>query len=75
MLASFSKYDSRLLMIKTSIYMKIYGKQVVETIIDRMCDVCGNTVMVDVKGHKYEEVGELTLNGDMVLEKMVPAII
>lgn len=39
--------------------MKIYGKQVVETVIDRICDVCGNSVMIDINGHKYEEAGEL----------------
>ncbi len=29
------------------------------TVVDRVCDVCGQSVMVDVNGHKYEEVGEL----------------
>ncbi len=39
--------------------MKIYGKQVAVTVVDRACDVCGQSVMVDVNGHKYEEAGEL----------------
>ncbi|MDI5874904.1 hypothetical protein [Shewanella xiamenensis] len=39
--------------------MKLYEKQLVNTVVDRVCDVCGNSVMIDVNGHKYEEVGEL----------------
>ena len=33
--------------------------QLVNTVVDRVCDVCGNSVMIDLIGHKYEEVGEL----------------
>ncbi|GGB10917.1 hypothetical protein [Agarivorans gilvus] len=39
--------------------MKIYGKQYVETMIDSVCDVCGESLMVDVNGHKIEEAGKL----------------
>ncbi|MFB2681170.1 hypothetical protein [Shewanella mangrovisoli] len=39
--------------------MKFYEKQLVNTVLDRVCDVCGNSVMIDVNGHKYQEVGEL----------------
>ena len=39
--------------------MKLYQMQLVDTVVDRVCDVCGNSVMIDLIGHKYEEVGEL----------------
>jgi hypothetical protein len=39
--------------------MKHYQMQLVNTVVDRVCDVCGNSVMIDLIGHKYEEVGEL----------------
>ena len=39
--------------------MKIYGMQLVETVTDRICDVCGDSVIKDVNGHKYSESGEL----------------
>ncbi|MGO2323708.1 hypothetical protein [Vibrio casei] len=40
--------------------MKVYGLKQVEVVIDRRCDVCGNSVFVDCNGHKYEVVGELS---------------
>lgn len=39
--------------------MKLYEKQLISTVVDRVCDVCGNSVMIDINGQKYEEVGEL----------------
>jgi hypothetical protein len=42
--------------------MKITEERLIETVIDRVCDVCGSSVMIDVGGHKYEECGELKAN-------------
>lgn len=39
--------------------MKYYQKQFVHTVVDRVCDVCGSSVMIDINGHKVEEVGAL----------------
>lgn len=39
--------------------MKHYQMKLVNTVVDRVCDVCGSSVMIDINGHKYEEVGEL----------------
>jgi hypothetical protein len=39
--------------------MKHYQMQLVNTVVDRVCDECRNSVMIDLIGHKYEEVGEL----------------
>ena len=33
--------------------------QLVNTVVDRVCDVCGSSVMIEINGHKIEEVGEL----------------
>ncbi|WP_243975150.1 hypothetical protein [Vibrio natriegens] len=41
--------------------MKIYSKQMVGVQADRLCDVCRNSVMVELNGHNYEEVGELSI--------------
>lgn len=40
--------------------MKVYGPKTVEVVVERYCDVCGASVMVDSNGVKLEEVGELT---------------
>ncbi|WP_220719126.1 hypothetical protein [Agarivorans litoreus] len=42
--------------------MKIFGLKMVEVEIDRHCDVCGVSVLVDCNGTKLEEVGELNAN-------------
>ena len=39
--------------------MKVNEKRMVETVVDRVCDVCDASVMIDASGHKYEECGEL----------------
>ncbi len=39
--------------------MKLYEEQLISTVVDRVCDVCGSSVMIDINGYKYEEVGEL----------------
>ncbi|MCQ1061312.1 hypothetical protein LRP52_48040 [Photobacterium sp. ZSDE20] len=40
--------------------MKIYGLKQVEVVVDRRCDVCGASVLIDCDGARVEEVGELT---------------
>ena len=40
--------------------MKILAEKMVETVVDRICDVCNGSVMVEVNNEKYEECGELT---------------
>lgn len=35
----------------------------IEVVVDRHCDICGTSVMVDSNGVQLEEVGELTANG------------
>ncbi len=42
--------------------MKVYGQKTIEVVVDRYCDICGASVMVDSNGVKLEEVGELTAN-------------
>lgn len=39
--------------------MKIYAEKLVEAVVDKICDVCEESVMVDLNGEKYEESGEL----------------
>lgn len=39
--------------------MKIYAERLIETFVDRTCDVCNESVMINVDGHKYEECCEL----------------
>ncbi|WP_029916993.1 hypothetical protein [Pelobacter seleniigenes] len=39
--------------------MKIFGKQVLETVVDCVCDVCGKSLFIDIDGEKFEESGEL----------------
>ena len=39
--------------------MKVYAEKFVETIVDKICDVCEQSVMIEVSKHKYEECGEL----------------
>lgn len=39
--------------------MKIFAEKLVNTEVDRICDVCGESVMVEFGGHKYAEFGEL----------------
>ena len=38
--------------------MKIFAERLVETVVDRVCDVCKESVMIDV-GNKIDEYGEL----------------
>jgi len=42
--------------------MKVYAERVVETVVDRVCDVCNVSVMNKIGEHKYEECGELKAN-------------
>ena len=39
--------------------MKVYEEKLVETVVDKVCDVCEQSVMIEVNEHKYEECGEL----------------
>ena len=39
--------------------MKVYAEKLVETLVDKICDVCEQSVMIEVNKHKYEECGEL----------------
>lgn len=39
--------------------MKRNQKNLVNKVVDRVCDVCGNSVMIEINGHTFEEVGEL----------------
>lgn len=39
--------------------MKIFAERLVETEVDRLCDVCNESVQIDVNGYKYEECAEL----------------
>ncbi|MCP3861815.1 hypothetical protein [Pseudoalteromonas sp.] len=39
--------------------MKIFEKRLVETVVDRVCDVCNESVMADVGGDRVEKFGEL----------------
>jgi hypothetical protein len=39
--------------------VKVYAEKFVETIVDKICDVCEQSVMIEVNEHKYEESGEL----------------
>tara|TARA_R110000868_G_C10332837_1_gene714384 strand:- start:76 stop:387 length:312 start_codon:yes stop_codon:yes gene_type:complete len=43
----------------TGVKMKIFAERLVETVVDRVCDVCKESVMIDVGGNKVEEYGEL----------------
>ena len=36
--------------------MKIFAERLVETEVDRLCDVCNKSVQIDVNGYKYEEL-------------------
>jgi hypothetical protein len=38
--------------------MKIFAERTVETVVDRVCDVCKESVMIDV-GNKIQKCGEL----------------
>lgn len=40
--------------------MKVFAEKLVNTEVDRNCDVCGESVMVECGGHKYAEFGELS---------------
>jgi hypothetical protein len=37
------------------IEMKVFAEKLVNTEVDRNCDVCGESVMVECGGHKYAE--------------------
>ncbi len=39
--------------------MKIFEERIVETAVDRVCDVCKESVMTDVDDGQVEEFGEL----------------
>ena len=40
--------------------MKVYAEKLVETVVDKICDVCEESVMTELNGEKYEESGELS---------------
>ncbi|WP_196797991.1 hypothetical protein [Colwellia sp. PAMC 21821] len=42
--------------------MKVYAEKLVETVVDKICDVCEQSVMIEVNKYKYEESGELRAN-------------
>jgi len=39
--------------------MKVYAEKLVETVVDKICDVCEQSVMIELNQYKYEECGEL----------------
>lgn len=39
--------------------MKIKADKVVATVVDRVCDVCNESVMIEVNDYRYGECGEL----------------
>ncbi|ELI0633891.1 hypothetical protein Q8344_001506 [Vibrio harveyi] len=40
--------------------MKVYGQKMIEVVVDRRCDICGVSVMVESNGAQFEEVGVMT---------------
>lgn len=42
--------------------MKIFAEKLVKTEVDRICDVCGESVLIKCNDHKYAEYGELSAN-------------
>lgn len=40
--------------------MRIEQEKLVSTVVDRICDVCEESVMIDIRGQKFEEVGEIS---------------
>jgi len=40
--------------------MKVYAEKLVETVVDKICDVCEESVMIELNSEKYEESGELS---------------
>lgn len=41
--------------------MKILAEKLVESVVDRLCDVCNESVQIDLNGYKYEECAELAV--------------
>lgn len=39
--------------------MKIREKRLVETVVDRVCDVCQQSVLVEINNDRFEECAEL----------------
>ncbi|GAC33368.1 LOW QUALITY PROTEIN: conserved hypothetical protein [Paraglaciecola polaris LMG 21857] len=39
--------------------MKILAEKVVETVVNRICDICNDSVMIEMNGHTHKECGEL----------------
>ena len=39
--------------------MKHYQMKLVNVVVDRVCDVCGSSVIIEINGHAFENVGEL----------------
>jgi hypothetical protein len=39
--------------------MKIMQKKLMLTLVDRTCDICGQSEMINVGDHTFEELGEL----------------
>ena len=40
--------------------MKIREKRLVETVIDRVCDVCQQSVLIEINNDRFEECAELS---------------
>ena len=40
--------------------MKIREKRLVETVIDRVCDVCRQSVLIEINSDRFEECAELS---------------
>ena len=40
--------------------MNVYEEKLVETVVDKICDVCEESVMIELNGEKHEESGELS---------------
>ncbi|WP_316677810.1 hypothetical protein [uncultured Tolumonas sp.] len=39
--------------------MKHHQMKLVNAVVDRVCDVCGSSLMIETNGHIFEEVGQL----------------
>ena len=40
--------------------MKIQEKRLVETVVDRVCDVCRQSVLIEINNDRFEECAELS---------------
>ena len=42
--------------------MKVYAEKLVKTVVDKICDVCEESVIIELNNGKYEESGKLRAN-------------